>query len=117
MIRRSMISASALAILIVSLIASSSSQDAQRIEITAKRFTYEPNEITVKKGLPVVLVVHSEDVTHGIKVPELGLQADIHKGKDTELNFTPAQTGTFQGQCSHFCGRGHGQMKLTIHVE
>jgi heme/copper-type cytochrome/quinol oxidase subunit 2 len=37
----------------------------QRIEITAKRFAFEPGEITLKKGQPVVLVLKSADVAHG----------------------------------------------------
>ncbi len=38
----------------------------RRIEVTAKRFTFDPGEITLKKGQPVVLVVKSADVAHGI---------------------------------------------------
>jgi cytochrome c oxidase subunit 2 len=33
----------------------------RRIEISAKKFSYSPNEITLKKDEPVVLVFHSED--------------------------------------------------------
>jgi len=35
-------------------------------------FAYLPAEITVKKGEPVVLVMHSGDVAHGIEFKELG---------------------------------------------
>src|SRR5579864_2697344 len=41
-------------------------QEPNRIEVTAKRFTYEPAEITLKKGQPVVLVLKSADVAHGL---------------------------------------------------
>jgi len=89
---------------------------AQRIEIVAKRFTYVPSEITLKKGQPVTLSFRSEDVTHGIKFAELNLQTEIHKGTSSELSFTPTKTGDFVGHCSHFCGSGHGSMILTMHV-
>ena len=88
----------------------------RRIEITAKRFSYTPGEITLKKGEPVVLAFHSEDVAHGIKFKELNLQSEIAKGAVSELRFTPATAGDFVGYCSHFCGAGHGSMTLTLHV-
>jgi cytochrome c oxidase subunit 2 len=90
---------------------------AKRIEIVAHRYTYKPDEITLTKGQLVTLVLNSEDVTHGLLIPELGIKAEIHKGQPTEINITPEQAGTFQGQCAYFCGPGHGNMKLTVHVK
>jgi cytochrome c oxidase subunit 2 len=88
----------------------------RRIEVVAKRFSYTPAEITLKKGEPVVLELRSEDVTHGVKFPELNLQIEIRKGAISELYFTPMQVGDFVGHCSRFCGSGHGSMILTLHV-
>jgi cytochrome c oxidase subunit 2 len=86
------------------------------INIVAKRFTYEPDEITVKKGESVVLELTTSDVTHGLKFKDLNLNTRIEKGKKNELAFTPTKTGDFKGQCSVFCGSGHGRMRLTLHV-
>ena len=92
-------------------------QSPKRIEITAKRFAYDPDTITLKKGEPVIFVLRSVDVTHGLKIEALGLKSDdIKKGKDTEIRFTPQQTGHFEGKCAHFCGKGHGTMILNIDV-
>jgi cytochrome c oxidase subunit 2 len=88
----------------------------RRIEVVAKRFTYVPAEITLKKGEPVVIALRSEDVAHGLKFKELNLQTDIGKGATSELSFTPQQAGEFVGHCSHFCGSGHGSMTLKLHV-
>ncbi|ADV83381.1 cupredoxin domain-containing protein [Terriglobus saanensis] len=88
----------------------------KRIEITAKRFAYEPGEITVKKGQPVVLSIKSLDVAHGLRFRELNLNAKIDKGGTAELRFTPDRAGDFVGHCSVFCGSGHGGMALTLHV-
>lgn len=88
----------------------------QRIEITAKRFEYTPGEITVKKGQPVVLVLHSEDVEHGLRIKEFGVSAHIEPGKTLEVKFTPEKTGDFVGHCIVFCGPGHGNMQIKIHV-
>jgi cytochrome c oxidase subunit 2 len=88
----------------------------QRIEVTAKRFSYEPETVTVKKGEPVELVLKSEDVPHGLKFRELGVDVKAKKGKTGEVEFTPEKTGDFVGHCSVFCGMGHGSMHLTLHV-
>jgi cytochrome c oxidase subunit 2 len=92
-------------------------QDSPRkIEITAKRFTFNPAEITLKKGQPVVLIVKSEDVSHGLRFRELNLDLKVPKGGSAELHFTPQKVGDFVGHCSVFCGSGHGKMALTLHV-
>ena len=85
--------------------------------MTAQRFAFEPNEITVKKGEPVVLVIKSKDVIHGLVIEDLGVRTtELKKGEATELKFDPETTGTFEGKCAHFCGKGHGSMTLTVHV-
>jgi cytochrome c oxidase subunit II len=92
-------------------------QSPKRVEIVAKRFTYDPDTITLKKAEPVVLALHSIDVTHGIMIEAFNIKSDeIKKDKETEVRFTPQQIGHFEGQCSHFCGKGHGTMKLQIDV-
>jgi cytochrome c oxidase subunit II len=91
-------------------------QSPRRIEIIAQRFTYNPDVITLKKGEPVVLVLQSTDVTHGLKVPELNIKSEVKKGKETEIQFTPLEEGHFVGKCAHFCGKGHGSMALEIVV-
>jgi cytochrome c oxidase subunit 2 len=88
----------------------------QRVTVTAKRFTFTPGEITLKKGEPAVLVLTSEDVAHGINFKELGVNFKAPKGQTVEFPFTPDKAGDFVGHCSSFCGSGHGSMKLTLHV-
>jgi cytochrome c oxidase subunit 2 len=88
----------------------------RRIEVTAKKFSFEPAEITVKKGETVELEVSSADVPHGLRIRELKIDLRVSKGKNGEATFTPQTTGTFVGHCSVFCGSGHGEMTLTIHV-
>ena len=89
---------------------------ANHIEITASRFSFAPNEITVKKGDPVTITVHSADVTHGLVIPELGIRTEVKKGQSEDLTLTPEAAGTFRGKCAHFCGKGHGSMTFTVHV-
>jgi cytochrome c oxidase subunit 2 len=92
------------------------SAEPRRVEISAKRFSFDPGIVTLKKGETVVLVLKSNDVPHGIRVSELGLELKAPKGGSAEVRFTPDKTGDFVGHCSVFCGAGHGSMTITFHV-
>jgi cytochrome c oxidase subunit 2 len=72
-------------------------QSPRRIEITASRFTYDPDTITLTKGEPIVLVLHSSDVAHGLVVDELNIRSDeIKKGKETEVQYRAARGQTMK---------------------
>ncbi len=94
----------------------SAGDQSKTIAITAQRFSFSPNEITVKKGEEVILIIQSKDVAHGLLIEDLGVRTEIKKGQSAEVKFTPNSVGTFEGKCAHFCGSGHGSMTLTVHV-
>ena len=87
------------------------------IQIQAKRFSFTPAEITLTQGQKTTLAITSADVTHGLVIPELGVNVTLPKGKLIEVEVTPQQAGTFHGQCSHFCGVGHASMTLSVEVK
>jgi cytochrome c oxidase subunit 2 len=89
----------------------------QVIEITAKRFEFSPNKVTLKKGETVTLRLTSADVVHGFFLRPLKIDEVITPGKTTEVTVTPEAVGTFTTICDHFCGVNHGNMKMTIVVE
>lgn len=91
--------------------------DVPVVEITAKRFAFTPDKITLKKGQTVKLRLHSEDVTHGFFLRPLKLDEQIPAGQTTEVTVTPQVAGTFTTICDHFCGANHGNMNMTIVVE
>ena len=86
------------------------------IMITARRFEFSPNLVTLARGETVKLQIKSEDVTHGLFLRPLGIDAEIVPGRVTELTVRPETTGTYRAICDHFCGAGHGGMKMTIIV-
>jgi cytochrome c oxidase subunit II len=88
----------------------------RKIEVTATRFMFSPAELTLKKGVPVVLSIKSTDVNHGLRLRDLNIDLKINKGGTTEVRLTPDKVGDFVGHCSVFCGAGHGGMALTLHV-
>lgn len=88
----------------------------QPIVIHAKRFSFQPSEITLHKGQTVKLDITSEDVTHSLLVPGLNINAPATKGHVTEISVTPEKIGDFHGKCGRFCGSGHGSMLFVVHV-
>ncbi len=67
-----------------------SAPETKHIEIVASRFSFVPNEITVKKGEPVTITVQSTDVTHGLVIDALGIRTNhIKKGQPEDLTLTP----------------------------
>ncbi len=87
------------------------------IEIHAHRFSFDPAEITLKKGQTVKLRLISDDVDHSLVVHALKINAPIVKAHPTEIMVTPDSTGDFRGECGKFCGSGHGSMLFTVHVK
>jgi cytochrome c oxidase subunit 2 len=86
------------------------------IEITAKKFEFTPNVITLKKGEPVILRVTSIDRVHGFMSKPLKFDTDILVGKPTNVAVTPDTAGDFTVICDHYCGIGHGGMNMKISV-
>jgi len=87
------------------------------IKISAKKFEYHPDKVTVKVGQPVILVLTSEDRIHGFKMPDFGIRTDIVPGQETRVSLTPDKVGTFSFHCDVFCGDGHEDMEGTLVVE
>ena len=93
------------------------SGDAHEFRMTAKKYQFEPNVITVKKGEHVKLVITALDRDHGFKLEAFGINQKLKKGDPATIEFTADKAGTFPFQCSDFCGFGHGKMKGKLVVE
>jgi cytochrome c oxidase subunit 2 len=88
----------------------------REIHITAKKFDFTPDTITLKKGEPVVLVISSQDRKHGFNVRAFGIRADVNPGGTARIQFAPNKTGKFTFSCDVFCGEGHEDMTGTMVV-
>jgi len=86
------------------------------IEITAKKFEFSPSEITLKKGEPVILRLTSSDRVHGFMSKPLKIDTDIPADKTADVPVTPDSAGNFTVICDHYCGTGHGNMKMKVTV-
>jgi cytochrome c oxidase subunit 2 len=87
------------------------------IEISAHRFEFEPASVHLKKGEPVVLAVTSEDVKHGFFSRPLHIDESLAPGATAHIRLEPQEAGSYTVICHHYCGSGHGGMKMTIVVE
>ena len=87
------------------------------VPIKVKRFEYMPKEVTLKKGVPVVLELKSLDVPHGFNLPDLGVRADVLPGQTARVRIVPKQTGRFVFRCDIFCGTGHEELEGAIVVK
>ena len=85
------------------------------VDINAKRFEFTPNEVHLKVGEPVTIHIVSSDRPHGLMVKPLGL--DLDSDENPSATITPAQAGRFTAICDHYCGSGHGNMKMVFIVE
>ena len=85
-------------------------QAPRQISLVAKRFAFTPNEIPIKVGERVVLLLESLDYEHGFSVPDLRLRADFVPGRVTRLELQATKAGTLDFLCDNFCGDDHEDM-------
>jgi len=87
------------------------------IDVTVSRYAFSPDPIEVRVGERVRLNVVSLDTMHGFQVKALGLNAGIPAdGRTVTVELTPKEVGTFEINCSKYCGRGHGRTKASLIV-
>jgi cytochrome c oxidase subunit 2 len=89
----------------------------QQITVYAKNFAFTPGTITLKVHQRAKLVFVGKQGTHGITIPDIGLNNIITIGsKPTTVKVTPQRTGSFIARCAVYCGIGHGTMLLKVNV-
>ena len=114
-LRRRLLIAAAAAPLAAMLARDARSQE-RVVRIVVREFAFEPDEIILKAGEPVVLELTTADVHMGFKSVELGARADILPGQVARLRLTPAKAGSYGFFCDVFCGDDHELMSGTIVV-
>lgn len=107
---------------------------AQVIEISAKKYEFNPSPIHVKVGAKIQLKITATDHNHGFKLlpyPDGAAQTGdpglvftdhqdcwkIEKGQSVTVEFEAKAPGTYTFKCCVFCGFGHGHMKGQLIVD
>lgn len=70
----------------------------------------EINTLHVPIGVPVRLIMTSQDVIHDFFVPAFRLKADVLPGRYVQSWFKATKVGTFHLFCAEYCGTDHARM-------
>jgi cytochrome c oxidase subunit 2 len=95
----------------------SASSTPREIQMTAKKYEFSPDVITVKKGEHVKLLITATDRDHGFKLEAFKINQHLKKGEAATVEFTADKAGEYPFQCSVICGMGHHKMKGKLVVE
>ncbi len=97
------------------------------IEVTGRRWWWEvnypeqqiitANEIHLPAGVPVDLILTSDDVIHSFWVPQLGGKMDLIPGRENRMTIQADETGVYRGECAEFCGLQHARMQFLVIVQ
>jgi cytochrome c oxidase subunit 2 len=114
--------------------AQASTQDVKIIEVSAKKFEYNPSSIHIKQGTKVQLRITATDHTHGFRITAFSDGSDkkgspgltftsaqdcwkIEKGQSSTIEFVAQTEGTYSFQCCVRCGTDHLQMRGQLVVD
>jgi heme/copper-type cytochrome/quinol oxidase subunit 2 len=112
----------------------SATENAQVIEVVAKKYEFDPSPIRVKQGARVRLKIRATDHTHGFSIrlspdgadpnatPGLVFSSPqdcqkIEKGDTLTVEFVAQTPGTYSIRCCVHCGWNHRAMKGQLVVE
>ena len=114
---RSMAGAAAHEQLLITLTANQWWWDAQYNAADSSKTFHTANELHLPVGVPVRILLNSNDVIHSFWVPSLAGKQDLIPGRQNDISITPRKVGLFRGQCAEFCGAQHAHMALVVEVE
>jgi cytochrome c oxidase subunit II len=93
--------------------------NAMEIHVVAKQWMWkiehangarEIDALHVPVGVPVRLVMTSQDVIHSFFVPAFRVKQDVLPGRYVEAWFQPTKVGTYHLFCTEYCGTDHARM-------
>jgi len=100
-------------------------KDAVTIHVVGKRWMWkvqhmsgarEINELHVPIGVPIRLLITSEDVLHAFSLPAFRIKRDAIPGTMTTTWFEATKVGQYHLFCAEYCGTNHSVMGGTVHV-
>ena len=101
-------------------------RNAMKIHIVAKQWMWkaehpsgvrEIDALHVPSGVPVALVMTSQDAIHSFFVPAFRIKQDVLPGRYTTTWFQATKPGDYRLFCAEYCGTDHSRMTGWIHVQ
>lgn len=78
---------------------------------TVEEGGWSPGEIVVRSGERVRLVIRSMDMSHGLQIPELGIDTGVIKpGYEAVIEISLDKPGEYTFYCSVYCSPLHYKM-------
>ena len=85
--------------------------------IVGRRFSFDPNTVTVPVGARVNIYATSGDVQHGIMLEDTNINMMLVPGQVSKLTAEFDKPGTYNYICHEFCGAAHAVMFGQLTVE
>jgi len=76
----------------------------------------EINQLHVPRGVPIKLIMTSQDVIHSFYVPAFRIKQDVLPGRYTTAWFEATRDGSFDLLCAEYCGTEHSMMRGQVVV-
>ncbi|HWB54429.1 MAG TPA: c-type cytochrome, partial [Tepidisphaeraceae bacterium] len=76
----------------------------------------EIDALHVPVGVPIKLIMASQDVIHDFFVPAFRIKQDLIPGSYVTEWFEPTRVGTYRFFCAQYCGAGHSRMRGKVYV-
>lgn len=86
-------------------------QPTKLIKMQARNWFWDPEQVRVKKGTRVVLVIESFDAPHAFQLKALGVKVNLPQDEKTRVEFVADEVGEFSWRCSRPCGNGCPKMR------
>ncbi len=79
------------------------------IQMTSRKYAWEPSVIRVRKGQHVRLLITAVDVPHGFGLPGYNIYRTLPVGEAVTVDFIAEKPGTFAFFCTVYCGVDHAR--------
>ena len=91
-------------------------EGARKIEVSASSFAFDPDEIEVKAGEDVAIVLTSTDILHDFTIDELDAHVDVDAGETATGGLRADEPGSYTFYCT-VPGHREAGMEGTLVVE
>jgi cytochrome c oxidase subunit 2 len=106
----------------------SKTAETEKIQVLARQWSWEfrygdgtgdvsSTELHLPNNRRIKLVLHSEDVLHGLYIPAFRVKQDVIPGRDIDFEFTPIREGKYRLRDSQYSGTYFAAMQTDVVVE
>lgn len=109
-------------------VSDSKTAETEKIQVLARQWSWEfrygdgtanvsSTELHLPNNRRIKLVLHSEDVLHGLYIPAFRVKQDVIPGHDIDFEFTPIREGKYRLRDSEYSGTYFAAMQTDVVVE